>query len=454
MEKRIFKRYLILPLLLSLLAVIVPPHKALYAAPQQQEGNLLNNGGFEQPFVNGTAEGWTTWASQTEKTADDCTDGYHYLPKWNMETGGNFVGGGVTSQYIGNNWDMWNAGVMQTVDATPGTTYRFTFASKGRTANDPSPEPSDYGVNMNIRAGIDPNGSAVWSDSDVVWGSAGSPHDSWQTFTVEAQATGDKITVFTSANLGVQGVNQCRQFLDTWYDNAELVAVDQAPAPAPTEAPAPAATQPPAPTPTAIPEPTTEPEGDAADQEPTAEASPTEEPEQESVPEQETGTEADVMLESGGTICVNAFHDENANGVMDENEGFMAGITITVAGESTVIGQAISDGSDIPTCFHGLAQGPYQVAQQLPGRLEMTTAANALVGVTDNHTTFVTFGTRIRQADSAAAGSEATAESDQSTTPADTAPEGSASPLSMGGLAIILVGVILLGGLLFYLLRR
>jgi hypothetical protein len=267
MEKRTLKRYLILPALALLLVAISPLYPGqqgrLFAEPQQQEGNLLQNGGFEQPFVNGTAQGWTAWSLQTEKEADDCTDGYHYLPKWNLETGGGFVNGGVTSQYIGNNWDTWSAGVQQTVDATPGTTYRFSFAAKGRTANDSSPDPSDTGVNMNIRAGIDPNGSGVWNDADVVWGAAGSPHDAWQTFTVEVQATGDKITVFTSADLGVPGVNQCRQFLDTWYDNAELVAVSEVPPPAPTQPPAPAATQPPAPTPTALPQPTTEPEAPA-----------------------------------------------------------------------------------------------------------------------------------------------------------------------------------------------
>jgi hypothetical protein len=133
----------------------------------------------------------------------------------------------------------------------------------------------------------------------------------------------------------------------------------------------------------------------------------------------------------------------------------MAGVTMIVAGESAVIGQAISDGSTIPTCFHGLEQGPYQVAQQPPGRLEMTTAGNALIAVTDNHTTFVTFGSRIRQEDATAGGSEATTESEQSAASEEAASqEGSTSPLALSGLGVILLGVILLGGLLFYFLRR
>src|SRR5690606_14461512 len=105
-------------------------------------------------------------------------------------------------------------------------------------------------VQINMRAGIDPNGSGSWSDGDVVWGGAGSPHDSWQAFTVEATATGNQITVFTAADWGVTGVNQCRAHLDTWFDSGELVAQTPptaTPAPLPTQAP-PTATLPPAPT--------------------------------------------------------------------------------------------------------------------------------------------------------------------------------------------------------------
>ena len=409
MEKRLLTYTLILPVIIILLAAISP----VYAEPPEQDGNLLQNAGFEQPFVDGTAEGWTTWALETEKQDDTCLDGYHYLPKWNMETGGEFIAGGATSQYIGNNWDTWSAGVMQTVDAIPGTTYRFSFTAKGRTSNEESPAPSEFGINMNMRAGIDPNGSGLWDDADVVWSAVGSPHDAWQTITMAATATGDKITVFTSVDLGVPDVNQCRQFLDTWYDNAELVALGEPPADTPPPADEPTPEQP-----------------------------------VESVPA------------GGGTICVNAFHDENANGLLDDSEGYMAGVTIVVAGESEVVGQAISDGSDTPTCFQGL-QGSYQVAQQLPGRLEMTTASNALIAATDNHTTLVAFGSRIRQDNagdaSESAGSEGSTEEagqGESETEGEATPDQGFDPLILIGLGILLIGVALLGLLLFFLLRR
>lgn len=414
MEKRRLTYYLILPAVILLLAAMRPVH----AEPHQQDGNLLQNAGFEQPFVDGTAEGWSTWASETEKQDDTCLDGYHYLPKWNMETAGDLIVGGASSQYIGNNWDTWSAGVMQTIDATPGATYRFSFTAKGRATSEPAPAPSEYGINMNMRAGIDPNGSGLWDDEDIVWSAVGSPHDAWQTFIIEATATGDQITVFTSADFGVPGVNQCRQFLDTWYDEAVLVAAG--------ESTAPEATPP-----------------------PDAPTDPTSEPPAETAPV------------AGGTICVNAFHDENANGLFDDNEGYMAGVTMVVAGEANVVGQAISDGSETPTCFQGLSEGSYQVAQQLPGRLEMTTASNALVAASDNHTILVAFGSRIRQDDaddaSGSAGSEGSTEEagqGESETDGEAAPDEGFDPLILIGLGIILIGVALLGLLLFFLLRR
>jgi hypothetical protein len=195
-------------------------------------------------------------------------------------------------------------------------------------------------------------------------------------------------------------------------------------------------------------------EGLQQEQEPEPTAEPESEPELEQESEQEVQAESEEVV--GGTICVNAFHDENANGVRDDSEGYMAGITIVVASESDVVGQAISDGSDTPTCFQGLPQGAFQVAQQLPGRLEMTTTGNALVATTDNHTTTVLFGSRIRQDNAAVQEPAAEAETETAEqTPVESVPEEDGlSPIALSGLAVILLAVLLLGLLLFFLLRR
>ena len=434
--------------LLLLALSFVPRLQTTAAAPAQQGENLLENGGFEQPFVDGAANGWTRWHRETPKEGEDCLVAYHVRPRWNLETNGTFVNQGVASQYVGNNWDTWSGGLYQTIAATPGTTYRFSFFARGRTTNERSPEPSDFGINMNIRAGIDPNGSGAWNDADVAWSGAASPHDQWQQVTVEATASGDSITVFTSADLGVTGVNQCRQFLDTWYDNASLVAVAAAatntPPPA-TAAPTIAATAPPAATEAPeVTEPTAEP---TAEEAPTEEAAaPTATPEPETEPA------------GGGTICVNAFHDENANGQQEPNEGYMAGVTFTIANAAQVVGQAVSTGTETPACFPRLAPGPYQVAQEVPARLEMTTAANATIEVEVDKTVGLAFGSRIRFDDAGDGGGDEVAqvpdENVDTGEAASEAPEAGFDPVALSGLGVILVAVILLGVLLFVFLRR
>lgn len=429
------------------------------AAPAQQT-NLLQNPGFEQPFVNGAAQNWNRWFRQTEKSSDDCTVAYHYEPKWNIQPASpNLVQQGSASQYIGNNWDTWSGGVYQTVPVTPGTTYRFSFFARGRGSNETSPTPSETGLNMNIRAGIDPNGSGSWSDSDVVWGAAGSPHDTWQQFTVEATATGNQVTVFTYANWGVDGVNQCRQFMDTWYDAAELVAA------APPTAVPPTAAPPTAVLPTAV-----------AQVSPTAPAQPTNAPDatepSEGVPTEPAAAtiaatlspeaEATTQPTGGGTICVNAFLDENGNGLHEANEGYVSGVALTIAQGDVLVGRVASSGTDEPICFGGLTPGAYQVAQTVPALLEMTTQANATIQVAEGQTVGLEFGSRLRPADNevvATATAEGVSEADATATAAATGngtsnDGGGLTPLAIAGLAAIALGVVLLGVLVFYIVRR
>jgi hypothetical protein len=442
---------------LTLTLIAAGPLPAV-AAPVQQGTNLLQNPGFEQPFVDGAAQNWSRWFRETEKQSEDCTVAYHFRPKWNIQPAStDLVRQGSASQYIGNNWDTWSGGVYQTVAATPGTTYRFSFFARGRGSNEPSPTPSESGLNMNIRAGIDPNGSGSWSDADVVWGGSGSPHDQWQQFTVEATATGSQVTVFTSANWAVDGVNQCRQFMDTWYDAAELVVAvaptattqsSPTPAPQPTQAPPPA-TQPSAPTPTLATVPTEPAAG-------TLVASLT--PGTEATSEAEATAAAEATATAGGTICVNAFLDENANGLHDANEGYVSGVVLTVAQGDLLVGQSVSTGTDVPVCFPSLAPGAYQIAQTVPAALEMTTQANATVQVEEGQTVGLEFGSRIRPAEvvATATGETVAAADATATAGAATVAEesGGLSPLAIGGLAAVALGVVLLGVLVYYIMRR
>lgn len=425
---------LLILLLATLLAV---PALPVGAVPSQQT-NLLTNPGFESPYNNdGAATGWVRW--DRVSSADqfgDCTNGYHKSPRWGMAT--DFVHGGSASQYVGNNWDTWAGGVWQTVSVVPGTTYRFTFYGRGYGAMEAG-DPSYTGLNMNMRAGIDPNGSGLWLDSDVIWSASSSPHDTWQQFAVETTATGNKITVFVAADWAVKGVNQCYKYLNTYFDDAALLET----APPATNTPPPPPTSPPPPpvTNTPVPPPATN----------TPAATATNTP----IP-----TDTPSPTPTGATLCLNAFADSNANGVNDESEGYMAGVTFTIASNGQVAGQVISTGSADPVCLEGLAPGSYQIAQIVPARLEMTTAANTTLELSGSSSFGVEFGSRLRPADSS--DGQAVADNPEPT-PADAVPTtqpapaeegGGMSVLAISGLAVMLLAVIMLGVLIFLVLRQ
>lgn len=442
MKKR-FVYYLMIFIPIWLFSAAAP----LAAEPAQQT-NLLSNPSFEDPYnSDGAAGSWVRWHRDSSPDKfGDCTNGYHKKPGWNAERNlKQYIREGSVSQLIGNNWDTWSAGVWQHVAVTPGTTYRFTFYAVGRGSN-ARDEPTDTTLKMNIRAGIDPNGSGLWNDADVVWGAAGSPHDQWQSFSVEATATSNKITVFTSADWAVPGVNQCRKLLETWYDSASVVAVGPPPTNTPPPPPPATATLAVPPTNTPAPEPTA-----------------TNPPEATLVPTATIVPSATPV--TGGTVCVNAFSDDNGNGQHDGNEGYVGGVTFTVGNVSTLVGQAVSSGTDQPVCFAGVVPGSYQVSQILPNRLEMTTAGNATITVEEGRSIGLEFGSRLRlegeptavaDAGGATGGEAGGGETAVSPTAApETAPaEPSPSLLANSGLIIIGAGIVLLGGLLFWLLRR
>ncbi len=424
-------------LLLSLLVLAVRYHTEPTAAAPAMQSNLLNNPSFEEPYNSGTAQNWSPWHQELNSNPkpENCGDAYSVRPTWSPEYSGSIILDGGRSQHIGNQFDTWRAGVMQTISVNPGSTYRFTFWGTGRATNDQYPAPSDTSVNLGMRAGIDPNGSGVWSDGDIVWGGSGSPHmgggsGNWQQFTVEATATGNLMTVFAQGNNS--GANQCRKHLDVWFDKAQLIEVG----PPPTNTPPP---PPPQPAATSTPVPPTETPTPLATDTPTP--IPTETPTNTPEPPQ------------GGVICVNAFADANGDGVRDENEGYMAGVSFTVAQGQQVISNGVSDGSSTPICFPAIPAGTYIVAQQPPRHVEMTTAQSATVDVTDGSTISLEFGSRIAQGTAVAEGGQVTPEG----TADQPSGQDSDSGLSLGayvGLAAILIAVILLVVLIVVLLRQ
>jgi hypothetical protein len=437
------------------LGLILSPaqNKTAEAAPLSQT-NLLNNAGLEEPYTNGAAQGWGRWHQELNANPKppNCSDRYLVRPSWSPELNGAFILEGSRSQHVGNQFDTWRAGVVQNVAVTSGSAYRFTFSARGRTSNEQVPAPTDSSVNLGVRGGIDPNGSGVWSDADIVWGGSGSPHGGWQQFTVEATATGNQISVFIQADLG--GANQCRAHLDVWFDGATLVeagppATATSP-PQPTSPPAP-----PAPGITKTPVPPTETA--------TPEVPPTETPEPTATP---TNT---PIPPTGGTICVNAFSDVDANGQRSSEEGFMAGVTFTIAQGDEVVTQGVSTGTENALCFEELDSGNYQVAQILPRNLDTTTAPSTTVDVEEGSSISLEFGSRFETADEVADANTDTGDS-TTTNGGDSTSDGAIGTdseangdstdgsginlLAVAGLIAIVVAIVVLGALIFILVRQ
>ena len=407
------------------------------AAPQQQT-NLLTNPGFEEPYSNGYANGWAGWHKEVTKVPD-CTAYYAVRPKWGLELNSDLIHGGQRSQAVGNQFDTWNGGVFQTVNnAKVGSRYRFTFWARGRASNEQHPQPSNTEVNMGVRAGIDPNGNGVWNDTDVQWSGSGSPHDTWQQFSIEAVATGTKLTLFVAADFG--GANQCRAHLDMWFDDAELVEI----APPPTNTPPPAPTQPPATNTPIVPTATFTPEVTATN-----------------TPEPVPTSTATPEPPKGGKVCLNAFADDNANGFHDATEGYMGRDTLTIGQGNTIVATGLANGTATPVCFENIPSGEYQVAQIIPAGLETTTAPTTNITVQEGSTVGVEFGSRIQPtaqppapATEVAVNQSTPSASATTTNDPDAAADESPGTLAFAGLAVIGVAVILLGVLIFLVLRQ
>ena len=73
----------------------------------------------------------------------------------------------------------------------------------------------------------------------------------------------------------------------------------------------------------------------------------------------------------------------DADGQRSAEEGYMAGVTFTIAQGDQVVTQGVSTGTDNPLCVEELESGSYQVVQILPRNLQTTTAPNTTIEVTE-----------------------------------------------------------------------
>lgn len=217
-------------LLAGLLALLgVNP---VQGAPAQQT-NLLNNGSMEggsymynnDGDMKYVANAWTPWWIIVQNT--ECNNAL-VKPHYEMEAHPTHVKDGAWSARYWTDRKM-DAGLMQTVAATPGTKYKFSVYGYSWTVKIEKAQPDNPSDSQqSIRVGIDPTGGTNANAASVVWSAETWTNDVFVLLAVEATATADKVTVFTRTK-----PNWCGQRNDSFWDAATLVASGQGPTPVP-----------------------------------------------------------------------------------------------------------------------------------------------------------------------------------------------------------------------------
>jgi LysM repeat protein len=280
-ERKMFKTALILKRVIWLVlalsvalpsAMAAPAQAAPAPAPAADGPNLLQNPGFEQPYVKQccqtdltryhpntpidevqVASGWGAWwQAEDEFHPGSCSTpgciAWH-RPEWRDANCGevcaNRVRSGSNAQKYFTFHSVHEAGMYQRVGGVaPGQRLRFSIHMHAWSSNVTQPTSSGQS-SMGMRVGIDPfGGTNPWSGS-VIWSPVFDSYDQWALYSVEAVARAGTITVFTRSR-----PDWPVQHNDVYLDDASLVVVGAAPAapratpvpgsPAPTAAPTPA----------------------------------------------------------------------------------------------------------------------------------------------------------------------------------------------------------------------
>jgi len=354
---------------------------------------------------------------------------------------------GSNSQKYFTFWSVHQAGVMQTVAAPAGATLRFSAWMHAWSTNQDGREefPDSYASSgqssMHMKVGIDPCGGENPFSPSVVWGAEHDAYDQFGYYEVRATAQCDKVTVFTHS-MPEKGLKHN----DVYVDDAELVIIDASgvvqPAPAaagvPQSAP-PSSVVNAAPAPTALPRPNggvvhVVKAGDTifglalqygvamdeilqlngltkdslirVGQELVISAPPavTPTPAPANTASAPTATAlpatAVAMAEPSGKtqLCVRAFHDQNADGVMSRSEELLKDTLFQVSDRS---GQTIvsytSDGLSEPHCFTRLTPGEYLVSVEPASGAQPTSDQRWSVVLGKGTTATVNFGSRFSE---------------------------------------------------------
>lgn len=405
------------------------------SAPGWCEGNWTHDTLTGVPYGNiFTPQGWITYWTEGVNPIDP--SGRHYgRPECKViPNAAPFVGppARVRSGSYGvlqfGFFRAIDSGLLQTVSGlVPGAAIQFSAYGHAWSCDGDDPFPYSCGdqYNMLLQVGIDPNGGRDPWSSSVVWAS-GYSYDQFRLIGPVRAQVGESgtVTVFLRATAKWPYVHN-----DVYWDDASLVYTEPPATPTNTPLPPPP-TNTPGPSPTPLPPPTPRPDGAVvhvvqpgdtvfgiaiqygvtveqiealnagsigADRmiwtgqelviaiaEATATPPPTEAPTAEASPPSGTG--------SGGSICVLAFHDRNADTFRQTEEELLPNAVVALADDSGPLGQYQTDGLSEPYCFEGLAPSTYRVTAQLPAGYAATTPLIMAVGLTGDMSVQVALG--------------------------------------------------------------
>lgn len=229
-------------------------------AAQAQDGNLLQNPSFEG--------GYSAYTPRTDQERSDCPAGIcntvqipsGWNPWWVKETGSdanpeykpatepfyNRIRSGSTAGQYFTFHRTHKAGFFQQVNVPANAVVQFSIWGQAWITN-ADQETSDTNAPINMRIGIDPYGGTNPLSPNIVWTGLVQPYDKYHLFSVQAQAAGNRVTVFTYSNPPWP-----MRHNDVYWDDASLVVVGQSAAPPPA---APTPTPQPAPAPAPAPQP-------------------------------------------------------------------------------------------------------------------------------------------------------------------------------------------------------
>ena len=217
------------------------------AAPKADGPNLLQNPGFESPYVKQccqtdltkyypntligevqVANGWSGWWLQPDQDPQHPSAGAivdWHRPEWREANCGpvcaNRIHSGGNAQKYFTFWSVHEAGMFQQVSGiTPGARLRFSAYMQGWSTN-AAYGPSDHSQTMDMRVGIDPFGGTNGFSPNVIWSDAFDTFDAFGLYSIEATAQAGTVTVFTHS-----APHYPNQHNDIYIDDASLVAVD------------------------------------------------------------------------------------------------------------------------------------------------------------------------------------------------------------------------------------